>query len=122
RSYSCYSSHQGGSLIRFYMPHNNRTQMETFTGVIDQILQFPLDNMLRTFILVKKFHSLDVEPFTSHPELMAAVVYTEPETDSIVIKPRHIISHLSAWKRPADIYDTDEAVMVICWALNRGRR
>lgn len=45
-----------------------------------------------------------------HPELMTAVVDLEPERDGMVIEPRHVITHLTTWKRPADIYKTKKLV------------
>jgi hypothetical protein len=122
RTYSCSSSHEGNSLIQFYQPGTNRSQNETFTGVIDAILKIPLDNALRTFILVRKHSPLAIQPHSDHPELMTAVVYAEPQLGQIVIEPHHIITHLTAWKRSPDIYHTTKPVMVICWALNRGHR
>lgn len=121
RTYSCYSSHQGNSLIQFYKPGTDPRRNETFTGVIDAILQIPLDNFLRTFIFVRKHRPLNIPLYSNHPELMTSVVYVEPEFGQMVIEPQHIITHLTAWKRSPEIYKTDKPVMVVCWALNRGR-
>lgn len=51
RTYSCSSSHESGSLIQFYEPGTDPKQNQTSTGVITAILQIPLDNMLRTFVV-----------------------------------------------------------------------
>jgi hypothetical protein len=122
RMYSCYSSHQGNSLIQFYTPGTGRNQNETFTGVIDAILKIPLDNALRTFILVRKHQPLSIPIYAAHPELMATVVYVEPQPGQVVIEPKNLSTHLTAWKRGSETYNTDKPVMVVCWALNRGRR
>jgi hypothetical protein len=117
-TYSCFSSHQGNSLIQFYHPETK----ETLTGVIDAILKIPLDNMLRTFVLVRKHQALAIPPYSNHPELMSSVVYVDPQPGRMVIEPKHIITHLTAWKRGSETYNTQKPVMVVCWALNRGRR
>jgi hypothetical protein len=48
-------------------------------------------------------------------------VQCDPEADGIVIEPSHVSTHLTTWNRPANTY-CREAVLIICWALNRGRR
>jgi hypothetical protein len=121
-SYSCHTSNQSNSLIQFYEPVNYPNVQKTCTGAIYSILKIPLDNILRTFLLVRKHHPLEIQCFSEHPELMSGVVSAETEPDLTVIEPWHVITHLSAWKRPREIYNTDETVVVICWALNRGRR
>lgn len=122
RTYSCNSSHRGNSLIQFYEPGTDRKDNHTLTGVINTILQVPLDGFLRTFILIQKHRPVHIQSYSDHPELMTAGVYAEPEPDLIVIEPKHIITHLSTWKRTAEIHNTDEPVLLVCWALNRGRR
>ncbi|KAJ6569909.1 hypothetical protein B0H10DRAFT_1788833, partial [Mycena sp. CBHHK59/15] len=120
RTYSCFSSHTSNSLIQFYEPGTNPKQ--TSTGVIMAILQIPLDNVLRTFVVVRRHRPLPIQFYADHPELKTAVVDSEPEADGIVIEPHHVITHLTTWKRPATIYQTDKPVLRVCWALNRGRR
>jgi hypothetical protein len=120
RTYSCFSSHAAGSLIQFYEPGTEPKQ--TATGVITVILQIPLDDILRTFVVVRKHRPLPIQFYTDHPELMTAVVDLEPERDAMVIEPRHVITHLTTWERPADIYNTKKPVLKVCWALNRGRQ
>ncbi|KAJ7245779.1 hypothetical protein C8J57DRAFT_1082078 [Mycena rebaudengoi] len=115
-------SHPGNSLIQFYRPGTDAKQNKTWTGVIDTILKVPLDGSLRTFIIVCKHLSLNIPSYSQSPELMTSVVYEEPEPGLIVIEPKHIVTHLTAWKRPAHIHTTDKPVLVVCWALNRGRR
>ncbi|KAJ7189278.1 hypothetical protein C8R46DRAFT_1244969, partial [Mycena filopes] len=116
------SSHRGNSLIQFYHPETARSDNETFTGVIDAILKIPLDNKLRTFLIVRKHRALVIPPYSNHPELMSSVVYADPEPGQMVIEPKHVITHLTAWTRGPEIYNTEKPVMVVCWALNRGRR
>ncbi|KAJ6503589.1 hypothetical protein C8R45DRAFT_1070244 [Mycena sanguinolenta] len=76
----------------------------------------------RTFVVVHRHRPVPIQFYTDHPELKAAIVDLEPEADGIVIEPHHVITHLSTWKRPADIYHTNKPVLAVCWALNRGRR
>ncbi|KAF8205250.1 hypothetical protein K438DRAFT_1579669 [Mycena galopus ATCC 62051] len=122
RTYSRSSSHGGNSLIQFYDPGTDPKESMTSTGVITAIIQIPLDNFLRTFIIVHKHQQLPIQFYADHPELKAAVVDSEPETNGTVIEPHHVITHLTAWKRPASIYGTKKPVLKVCWALNRGRR
>ncbi|KAJ7149892.1 hypothetical protein C8R43DRAFT_887672 [Mycena crocata] len=122
RKYSCNSSHIGNSLIQFYDPGADQNQVKPLTGVIDAILKIPLDGFLETFILIRKHQLLNISPYCDHPKLMTTVVYSEPDPGLIVIEPKHIITHLTAWKRSAEVYHTDRPVLIVCWALNRGRR
>ncbi|KAJ7429469.1 hypothetical protein B0H11DRAFT_1665609, partial [Mycena galericulata] len=119
RTYSCSSSHESNSLIQFYQPGTDPKQNQTSTGGITAILQIPLDNMLRTFVIVQKHRPLPIQFYADHPEL---VVDSQPEPDAMVIEPRHVIAHLTAWERPANMYNTKRSVFRVCWALNRGRR
>jgi hypothetical protein len=119
RTYSTASSHIANSLIQFYQPGIDN---QTSTGVITGILQIPLNNTLRTFIVVNKYRPLPIQFYADHPELKASVVDLQPQDDGMVIEPRHVITHLTTWKRPAGIYDANRPVLVVCWALNRGRR
>ncbi|KAJ7099096.1 hypothetical protein C8R44DRAFT_642361 [Mycena epipterygia] len=122
RTYSCACSHAASSLIQFYKPGTDPTQNQTSTGVITVIYQIPLDNILRTFIVVRKHQPLPIQFYADHPELMTTVVHWDPEANGMVIEPHHVITHLTVWKRPADLYNTDKPVVKVCWALNRGRR
>jgi hypothetical protein len=122
RTYRCTSSHTPNSLIQFYEPGPDPNQKHTSTGVITAIFQIPLDNILRTFIVVHRHQPLFIQFYEDHPELMTQVVDSDPEPNGIVIEPHHIITHFSAWKRPTDIYHTKKPVLKVCWALNRGRR
>jgi hypothetical protein len=120
RTYSCSSSHAAAAFVRFYEPGTEPKQ--TATGVITVVLQIPLDDTLRTFVVVRKHRPLPIQFYTDHPELMTAVVDLEPERDGMVIEPRHVITHLTTWERSADIYKTKKPVLKVCWAMNRGRR
>ncbi|KAJ6469929.1 hypothetical protein C8R45DRAFT_1078572 [Mycena sanguinolenta] len=111
RTYSCSSSHSATSLIQFYETGMDMEQKRTSTGVITAILQIPLDNILRTFVVVHRHRPVPIQFYTDHPELKAAIVELEPQADGIVIEPRHVITHLSTWKRPADIYHTKKPVL-----------
>jgi hypothetical protein len=121
RTYSCNSSHAANSLIQFYEPGTDPKNIPSSTGVITAILQIPLDNILRTFVVVHRHKPQPVQFFVDHPELKTAVMHCEPEADRIVIEPSYVITHLTTWKRPANIYCND-AVLIVCWALNQGRR
>ncbi|KAJ6550329.1 hypothetical protein B0H19DRAFT_1265160 [Mycena capillaripes] len=95
KSYSCNSSNLGNSLIEFYDPRSNQNPKPTLLGVIHKILNVPLDGFLRAFILVRKYHSLNIQRHCDHPEILTTVVYEEPEPGLIVIEPKHIITGLT---------------------------
>lgn len=122
-TYSCSSSHSGNSPIQFY----NRETQAHLTGVIDTILEIPLEGFLRKFILVHPYCDLNEEdtrrtPYSQFPRMMTKAVDTTPSGTMIVIEPQHIITHLTTYKRPAGTFGIDKEILIICWALNRGRR
>lgn len=124
RTYSCGSSHSGNSAIMFYDPQNVSRRL---TGVIETIIQIPLHFTVRTFLIVHLHQDLPAEsealfPFGTYPGLQTKVVETRPSIVSTVIEPRHIITHLTSYKRPPGTYNTTRDTLVICWALNRGRK
>lgn len=122
RTYRCSASHAANTLIQFYDPGTYPKEKQTSTGVITSIFQIPLDNTLRTFVVVHRHRPLPIQFFADHPELMTAIVDSDPEADGIVIEPHQVITHLTTWKRPADIYHTKKPVLTVCWALNRGHQ
>ncbi|KAJ6481295.1 hypothetical protein C8R47DRAFT_1218460 [Mycena vitilis] len=122
RTYSCSSSRAGSSRIHFYEPGTNPAQNQTSTGVITAILRVPLDKILRTFVVVRRYRNLPSQFYADHPELMTAVVDLEPEQPAIIIEPRHVITHLATWKSRVQINGATKPALKVCWALNRGRR
>ncbi|KAF7331362.1 hypothetical protein MKEN_00013900 [Mycena kentingensis (nom. inval.)] len=122
RTYSCSDSHRANSLIQYYIPNSDE---DPATGVIDSILELPLDGFLRTFMLVRPHRLLDLAgtPYARYPNFMTSLVATEPSKKLLIIEPKHIITHLAAWTRPSSTYSgMKERFMVVCWALNRGRK
>lgn len=121
RTYSCHSSHIGNSAIQFY----DRLTQARLTGVIDTILEIPLEGTLRMFILVHAHLELDNSdamrtPYPQYPRMMTKAVKTVLSDDVVVIEPQHIITHLTTYKRPAGTYGIQQEILVICWAMNRG--
>ncbi|KAJ7240964.1 hypothetical protein C8J57DRAFT_1478017 [Mycena rebaudengoi] len=98
RTYSVHTSHAATSLIQFYEPGINPKQ--TSTGVITAIYQIPLDNILRTFVVVRRHQPLADPFYAGHPGLQTEVVDPELEAVGIVIEARQVTVHLSAWERP----------------------
>ncbi|KAJ7750593.1 hypothetical protein B0H16DRAFT_1374080 [Mycena metata] len=122
RTYSCTTSHIPNSLIQFYEPGTDPKENQTSTGVITAVFEVPLDNILRIFVVLHRFRRVHNQFYADHPKMMCAIVESEPEPNGMVVEPRQIITHLSAWKRPASVYRTNGPVLKVCWALNRGRR
>ena len=122
-TFSCRQSHLGNSAIQFYNP---LTQAHD-TGFIQTIYQLPLGGSMQTFIVVCPHQPLPpVEeqkaPFHNHPGFMTRIVDALPSDGLVIIEPTHIVIHLTTFSRPKGTYGIDQETMVICWALNRGRR
>lgn len=118
-----FSNHIGGSYIQFYDPMLPALQLE---GRIEDIWRLPLDGHVRTFLLVRKFRDLDLHevqmtPYHLKPELLTRVYDTRPSENVLLIEPRHVITHLTTWTRPRFL-TINHSVIIVNWALNRGRR
>ncbi|KAJ7163692.1 hypothetical protein C8R46DRAFT_1036567 [Mycena filopes] len=103
RTYSCHSSHHANSLIQFRIPNTDETPI---TGVITSILELPFHGFLRKFILVAPHRPIDLRntPYEHYPRMMTSLVEVEPYKTLMVIEPKHVITHLSAWTRPSRTY------------------
>lgn len=124
RTYSCQKSHEGNSSIAFYNPHNMGSQS---TGFIQAIWQIPLNYVMQTFFLVNIHQDLpiwdnDLAPYSSHPRLGVKLIDAQPSGNFYIIEPRHIITHLTMFKRPAGTYGFQKEIISVCWSLNRGRK
>ncbi|PPQ71131.1 hypothetical protein CVT25_004856 [Psilocybe cyanescens] len=122
-TFSCQKSHYGNSAILFY---NTSTQKKD-TGFINAIWQVPLSIEVHTFIAVSPHLSLTTEEedkasFIHYPGFESRIVDIIPSDELVIIEPAHIISHLTIYKRPIGTYDIEKETLVVCWALNRGRR
>ncbi|KAJ6497971.1 hypothetical protein C8R47DRAFT_972276, partial [Mycena vitilis] len=125
KTYSCKRSHEGGSGIQFKNPVNTA---ELLTGYIEQIWQIPLEGRMQTFILVRK-HTIIPQwvtaqsPFRTRPDFQTTIVDTAPSDHVCIIEPTHILTHLTIYRRPKGTYGImNREILVVCWALNRGRR
>ncbi|KAJ7632000.1 hypothetical protein DFH06DRAFT_1101506 [Mycena polygramma] len=124
REYSCQSSHLGNSGVEFNRP----TDLVVLTGFIEAIWQIPLEDHMRTFVAVEIHRQLPAEiisgtPFPSMPRLDTWLVDAQPSGRICIIEPRHILTHLTAYRRPKGTYGIeDHEVVAICQSLNRGRR
>jgi len=122
-TFSCQHSHIGNSAIQFYNP---LSQMHD-TGFIQAIYKIPLEAVMQTFIAVCPHRPLPFieeskAPFYNHPGYMSRIVDAQPPEDIIIIQPDHIITHLTTYYRPRGTYLIDQETLIVCWALNRGRR
>lgn len=123
RTYSCLDSHRGNSAIQFYHPDTRHSE----TGFITSILCIPLQGILRNFIIVTLHKplpeaELKKTPFPEHPRWLTTAVDVDLSDTRVVIEVEHIITHLSTYLRPIGTYGVEKPFLVICWALNRGRR
>ena len=71
-----------------------------------------------------KFGGMEDAPFERYPGFMTKIVDAAPSDDNalVIIEPTHIITHLTTFQRPEGTYSIQQKTLVICWALNRGRR
>lgn len=122
-TFSCEKSHKGNSAIQFYNPftHSNNT------GSIEVIWRLPLEGSMHTFVVVWQHKSLPASeeskaPFTHYYGFQARIVDARPSGDLLIIEPTHIIMHLTTFKWPAGTYGIGMETLVVCWALNRGRK
>ena len=125
RTFSCQKSHEGNSAIKFYNPYSR----EYDTGFIKLIWRIPLEGAMEIFLVVRPHRRLPFlseadAPFERYPGFMTKIVDAAPSDDNalVIIEPTHIITHLTTFRRPEGTYSIQQKTLVICWALNRGRR
>lgn len=120
--FSCWQSHKGNSGIQFKNPMDSAS----LTGFIEEIWQMPLQNLLQTLLLVRIHKALSESdqskaPFTSLCYFETTVVDASPSQQLCIIEPRHILTHLTVYKRLKGTYGINKEILVMSWALNRGR-
>lgn len=122
-TFSCEKSHKGNSAIFFYNP---LTQTHD-TGFIQTIWSLPLEGLMQTFLVVRPHQSLSgheegMAPFSHYPGFKTRIVDLAPSGALVIIETSHIVTHLTTFQRPARTYGISRESLVVCWALNRGRR
>ncbi len=123
-TFSCQKSHKGNSAIQFYSPS---TQTED-TGFIETIWTLPLEGTLRVFFVVRPHLPLSIDDEKKAPfihlnsKYSTRIVDNKPSDQLLIIEMHHIITHLTTFQRPLGTYGIDKETLVICWALNRGRK
>ncbi|KAK7013213.1 hypothetical protein R3P38DRAFT_2546681 [Favolaschia claudopus] len=123
-TFSRIKSRKKNSRIQFKDPEDSTTRC---TGYIREIWQIPVHNYLQTFFLVEKYKPLALgaiqkTPYHSLNLFQATAVSTDPSNNFCIIEPHHILTHLTSYYRPKGTFGILKAILVICWALNRGRR
>jgi hypothetical protein len=124
QTFSCFKSRQNNAGIQFKSPDNPSIQL---TGFIEEIWQLPLESYMQTFFLVQKHKLLSPAllkktPFATLPLFATTAVDAEGSNEFLIIEPRHILTHLTFYHRPKNTYGINKRILIICWALNRGRR
>lgn len=122
-TFSCQKSHAGNSAIQFYNPLTKQHD----TGFIQTIWKLPLDSLMQVFIVVQPHKLLPASeekksPYFHYPGFQTRIVDAEPSNNLVIIEPGHIITHLSTFHRPVNTYGIGRTTLVVCWALNRGRK
>jgi hypothetical protein len=123
RTFSCRHSHEGNSAVQFYNPLTTAHD----TGFIESIWTVPLENVLHSFIVIRPHLPLSnlkegQAPFQYYPGFMTRILDVQPADYLLIIEPAHIVTHLTTYKRPLGTYGILEETLIVCWALNRGRR
>lgn len=131
RNYHTKESRESSSHIYYYIPGGEST---TSTGCITDILQIPLEGVIRTFFAVNKHQALPSRerhwnPYSKPPclVLQADLVCQQLSSYFYIIEPQHIICHLVVHKLDRDNYPNiykkiRKSVMAISWSLDRRRR
>jgi hypothetical protein len=124
RTFSCHRSHEGNSAIQFYNPHNNRLPC---TGFIKKIYQIPLHGVIKTFLAISPHQDLlqseqEKSPYQQYPHLCTKIVDASASVNFCIIELKDVITHLTVYKQPKGIFGIHKDILVICWALNRGRK
>lgn len=127
RTFSILRSHEGNSAIQFAHPTTERT----LTGFIEEIWSTPLRSRIETFFVVRPHRRLSgteerKAPFADFNEKYGVQIFdglpTKARNQLLIMQERHIITHLSTFRRPAGTYGIPRGTLVVCWSLNRGRR
>lgn len=123
RTYSCRTAHEGNSCISFFAAQN----VARYSGFITAIWSLPLDGVERTFLLVQLHDMLSFDdnaksPFSTRPRLLCRLAPAAPAGRQEVVELHQVISHLAMWKRPRSTYSIDTDTIVLCGALDRGRK
>lgn len=124
KTYSTRESHEPNSAIQFLEPISGIKA----TGNIEAIWLAPLSSRVRTFVVVRGHVSLvpteeAKAPFLNfNPNYAARIVSASNSGQLFILEPCNIITHLSTYCRPAGTYGIPVDTVVVCWALNRGRR
>jgi len=124
RTYSVKTSHPGNSAIQFKLPANEAT---TKTGHIKKIWQFAINGHVQTIVAVEAHKLLRANwrkklAYETMPLFNISVVESNPSRETYIIEPRHILTHVTVFKCPADSYGVKPEFMLVCTSLNRGRR
>lgn len=122
-TFSCKKSHKGNSAIQFYNPLTQSND----TGFIHALWKLPLEGFMRCFVVVHAHKPLPEAqegkaPYVHFNGFQSKIVDVEPSNNLIIIEPDHIITHLTTFERPVNTYGINSKTLVICWALNRGRK
>jgi hypothetical protein len=119
RTFSCYKYHRGNSGI-----HYRKLGLEQ-TGFIRSIYRIPISGALRTFFVVERHKDLAEQQARCTPYFrmhgFQTKVVRERSGVLDVIEQDAIVTHLTFYVPEKVIYGLKE-VLVICWALNRGRK
>lgn len=124
RTFSTRTSHEGNSAVQFTNPTSQRLE----TGNIEMIWQLPLEHRIHTFFVIRPHKLLspaeeNLAPFAQFNEIYGArIVDSDISNQLLIVEQQHIRTHLSTYRRPAGTYGIPRQTLVVCWALNRGRR
>lgn len=124
KTYSCERSHEGNSAVQFIHP----VTLDRQTGNILDIWTVPIDGVLATFFNVRPHLPLSKtdakkSPYSKFDErVQTDVFYTTPSKERIIIEHEHLVTHLCTYKRPAKTFGIKKEIIIVTWALNRGRK
>lgn len=122
-NFTKHSYHQGNSYIQFSDPSLPALRQ---VGFIEDFWELPINGHRRTFLLVRKLQDLPFieqqrTPYHLNPQLETMMYNALPSNDVGLIEAQHLITQLATWTRNT-AYGINHPVLVVSWALNRGRR
>lgn len=123
-TFSVQRSHEGNSAVQFFNPRSKERE----TGYIEDIWTIPLESRTNTFFVIRPHRRLSEAeerkaPFVTFNEKYAVRIVDCIRSDqSVIVEQQHIITHLATYRRPANTFGIPRETLIVCWALNRGRR
>ncbi|KZV59036.1 hypothetical protein PENSPDRAFT_672638 [Peniophora sp. CONT] len=123
RAYSDQHHHEGNSAVQFTDIHTS----SRCTGFIQSTWLIPVGTQLRAIVVVRPHLPLlpgeTARTPYSHYALMKTQIFdAAPSSELIIIKPKHVVAHVTTLPRPLGTYGIMRETVAVCWAVGRDRK